>query len=72
MLCLVCFCLCQVLFPCLINANTVDSDGFKVGFHFWKSGDIYEEAYQGVMDGLKLDGMTYTPFVFHPHRDILD
>lgn len=66
---LACLLVCQVVFPCFMNAKTVASDGFKIGFHFWKSGDIYEEAYQGIVDGLVLDGMTYTPFIFRSHRD---
>ncbi|GAB6144399.1 hypothetical protein [Desulfocicer niacini] len=55
---LVSLCLCQLMLPCFIHARELEPDGFKIGFHFWKSGDIYENAFQGVIDGLKLGGMS--------------
>ena len=68
-LCLAFLCICQVLFPCSINAKTVESDEFKIGFHFWKSGGIYEEAYQGIIDGMIQGGIKYTPFIFRSHPE---
>lgn len=57
-----------VLSSCAMARELVD-DEYRIGFHFWKSGAIYDEAYQGIIDGLDLAGIRYQPLVCNSHRD---
>ncbi|MBU1565155.1 MAG: hypothetical protein KJ630_05960 [Proteobacteria bacterium] len=38
---------------------------FCIGFHFWKSGKIYDEAYQGIIDSLALEKISFQPVVMN-------
>jgi len=33
---------------------------YRIGVNFWKSGKIYDEAYEGIIDGLYLNKINYT------------
>lgn len=41
----------------------------KIGFHFYKSGKIYDEAYQGIIDGLNLSGLQYETKIYRSARN---
>jgi putative ABC transport system substrate-binding protein len=47
------------------------SDGtvYRIGFHYWKPGKIYDEAMAGIKDALELEGIRYESVVFHSKRD---
>jgi len=42
---------------------------YRVGFHVWKPGKIYDEAMLGILDGLKLEGIAHEKVVVHSNRD---
>ncbi|MCF6238052.1 MAG: hypothetical protein L3J79_04435, partial [Candidatus Marinimicrobia bacterium] len=50
-------------------AQPASRHDFRIGFHFWKPGKIYDEAYQGVVDGLALEAIRYKSFIFNANRD---
>lgn len=41
----------------------------RIGFHFYKPGKIYDEAYQGVIDGLQLADVEIEQVIFRSGRD---
>ena len=50
-----------------------DSSGtdkvFRIGFHIYKPGKIYDEAMAGIRDGLDLEGIRYEAVVVQSNRD---
>lgn len=44
---------------------------YRIGFHFWKPGKIYDESMEGIKDALELEGIVYEAIVFHSDRDKL-
>ncbi|MFQ5773135.1 MAG: ABC transporter substrate-binding protein [Kiloniellaceae bacterium] len=42
---------------------------YRIGFHLWKPGKIYEEAMAGIMDGLQLEGIRFEPVILESGRD---
>ena len=42
---------------------------YKIGFHLWKPGKIYDEAMAGIRDGLKLNGIKYEEVLLQSKRD---
>ena len=42
---------------------------YKIGFHLWKPGKIYDEAMQGIRDGLALANIKYEEVLLHSDRD---
>lgn len=42
---------------------------YRIGFHLWKPGKIYDEAMDGIRDGLELEGIRYEEVVLHSDRD---
>ncbi len=42
---------------------------YRIGFHFWKSGKIYDEAMLGIKDGLALAGIPYEAVVMQSNKD---
>jgi putative ABC transport system substrate-binding protein len=41
---------------------------YRIGFHLWKPGGIYDEAMAGIRDGLDLAGITYETVTMHADR----
>lgn len=41
----------------------------RIGFHFYKPGKIYEEAYQGIIDGLQLAGYELEKVIYRSERN---
>jgi len=46
-----------------------DLRALRIGFHFYKAGKIYDEAYQGISDGLLLANIKFEPYVYCADRD---
>lgn len=42
---------------------------YRIGFHLWKPGRIYDEAMSGIEDGLKIARIPYEPVVVHSNQD---
>ncbi len=42
---------------------------YRIGFHLWKPGKIYDEAMLGIQDGLALAGISYDAVVLQSNRD---
>ena len=42
---------------------------YRIGFHLWKPGGIYDEAMAGIRDGLDLAGITYKTVTMHADRN---
>jgi putative ABC transport system substrate-binding protein len=42
--------------------------GYRIGIHFWKDGSIYDEALEGIHDGLHLEGIKHTSQIFNSDR----
>ena len=38
---------------------------YRIGFHFWKSGKIYDEAYMGITDSLALEKIEFEPVIMN-------
>ena len=38
---------------------------YRIGFHLWKPGKIYDEAMAGIKDGLELQGIHYEEVILH-------
>lgn len=62
--------------PRAINAAELQSQTaqsqqkiYRIGFHWWKPGKIYDEAMEGIKDGLELQGIRYEAVVVHSNRD---
>lgn len=52
------------------NKGASGRDGvYRVGFHFWKPGKIYDEAMLGIVDGLELERIPHEKVVVHSNRD---
>ena len=51
------------------SGNEEQSTLYRIGFHLWKPGKIYDEAMQGIRDGLALEGIRYEEVVLHSQRD---
>jgi putative ABC transport system substrate-binding protein len=45
------------------HANGGQGAPYRIGFHLWKPGAIYDEAMQGIKDGLTLAGIAYEAVV---------
>lgn len=58
------FFLC-VLLPvnCWAQSSAVSAKVYRLGFHFWKSANIYDEAYQGIIDSLTLEGINFESII---------
>ncbi len=41
---------------------------YRIGFHFWKPGKIYDEAMAGIKDGLSLAGIDYEEVTLYSER----
>ena len=42
---------------------------YRIGFHFWKPGKIYDEAMSGIEDGLKIANIGYERIVLQSNQD---
>jgi putative tryptophan/tyrosine transport system substrate-binding protein len=42
---------------------------YRIGFHFWKPGKIYDEAMSGIRDGLEIADIRYEPVVVYSNQD---
>ena len=42
---------------------------YKIGFHLWKPGKIYDEAMAGIRDGLQLEGIEYEEVIMESGKD---
>jgi putative ABC transport system substrate-binding protein len=42
---------------------------YRIGFHLWKPGRIYDEALSGIEDGLKIAGIAYESVVVTSNQD---
>lgn len=42
----------------------------RLGFHFFKDGKIYDEAYQGIIDGLLLSNIQFEKFIYRSGRSV--
>ena len=42
---------------------------YRIGFHWWKPGKIYDEAMAGIKDGLELQGIQYEEVVVHSNKN---
>jgi hypothetical protein len=42
---------------------------YRIGFHFWKPGKIYDEAMSGIRDGLEIADIRYEPIVVYSNQD---
>src|SRR6266511_1247342 len=42
---------------------------YRIGFHFWKPGKIYDEAMSGIEDGLKIANIGYERIVVYSDQD---
>ncbi len=42
---------------------------YSIGFHFWKSGKIYDEAYQGIIDSLALEKINFQQVIINSGLD---
>lgn len=64
------FILFFLCFHCTICIGKSSSKGevINLGFHFFKPGAIYEEAYQGIIDGLELEGIPFKPTIYRSLR----
>ena len=57
------------------RAATVDEKqpsnerSYRIGFHFWKPGKIYDEAMSGIEDGLKIAKISYERIIVHSDQD---
>ena len=49
--------------------QTADQKIYRIGFHLWKPGKIYDEAMAGIKDGLELAGIRYEEVILHSDRD---
>ena len=45
------------------------NEPYRIGIHIWKSGKIYDEALQGIRDGLKLEDFDYKEILLHADKD---
>ena len=54
-----------------LQAQTAQSKQkvYRIGFHWWKPGKIYDEAMAGIKDGLELQGIRYEEVVVHSNKD---
>lgn len=50
-------------------ADQAETKKIRIGFHFYKPGNIYDEAYQGIIDGLNLAGVDFESVIYHSGRD---
>lgn len=46
------------------------NSSIRLGFHFYKNGEIYDEAYQGIVDGLKLSHYQFEEFIYRSDRSV--
>lgn len=51
------------------EASSSQSENIHIGFHFFKPGQIYEEAYQGIIDGLELEGIAFESIIYRSGRN---
>ena len=64
-----------LLAPNLGSAQTLEAaatdggEAYRIGFHFWKPGKIYDEAMAGITDGLDIEGIRYEPVILHSDRN---
>lgn len=42
---------------------------YRIGFHFWKSGKIYDDAMLGIKDGLELNDIRYSSVILHANKN---
>lgn len=49
--------------------KTTSNKVVRIGFHFYKPGKIYQEAFQGVMDGLELEGLVVDSTIYKSERN---
>lgn len=42
---------------------------YRIGFHLWKPGKIYDEAMAGIKDGLELAGIRYEEVILQSNKD---
>lgn len=54
------------------QANPQDAKMYRIGFHLWKPGKIYDEAMNGIEDGLKADHIEYEKFVVQSNQTETD
>lgn len=50
--------------------NSKRSSSVRLGFHYFKDGKIYDEAYQGIVDGLLLSNLQFEEFIYRSDRSI--
>ena len=66
------YCLSLILTPAIADAQSANEKKdatYRIGFHLWKPGKIYDEAMAGIEDGLALEGIVYEKVVLQSHRD---
>lgn len=51
------------------HAKEKKDDVYRVGFHLWKPGKIYDEALTGIKDGLLVNGIKYEAVEIQSNRD---
>lgn len=50
--------------------NTSGESSIRLGFHFYKNGKIYDEAYEGIVDGLRLSDIQFEEFIYRSGRSV--
>lgn len=74
-------CLVLLVFVCVFQVfsitnvvckeqNLTSDSAIRLGFHFYKNGNIYDEAYQGIVDGLRLSNVPFEEFIYRSDRNI--
>ena len=57
------------IIPLVSGDTAAKNETYQIGIHIWKSGKIYDEALQGIRDGLKLQGFSYKEVLFYADKD---
>ena len=52
-----------------VAAQAEETKTYRIGFHLWKPGKIYDEAMEGIRDGLTLSGIHYEAIILESSRD---
>lgn len=51
------------------SPKTIKNKLVRIGFHFYKPGSIYEEAYEGIIDGIALHDRTLEQVIYRSGRN---
>lgn len=74
-------CLVLLVFICTFQLFSLDNavckeekstsnPHIRLGIHFYKNGKIYDEAYQGIVDGLRLSHFQFEEFIYRSDRSV--